>query len=625
MSKDNKKKSDAAKVGHSFLGMFKRLFVHDKVEKDVLAEEALQTPGKVIFKNLIHNRLGVAGFIVFVAILLFSFVGSQLVPMRANYTELTNGNLKPGTNYLKYPKELDNKEIAQIVSGVSYGAAIDTDGKFYIWGTECNLEQDGVSDYIMSVPQEVYDNKIIYIQSGTNYMFAVDENHNIYSWGYYGNGQTKLSTQAEEALKESDVQQIVAKAQWAGLLTTDGELYIWGSTQAHMNFIVPSSAQGHITKVAAGDNNLAMLLDDGTIALAGDRGTEFATNIPAEMQDGSVKIVDIAATNRNVVATDENGELHLWGSSENGLNVMPDLDDEVVHVASGYKNFVATLANGEVVVWGANDLKQLKTPKDMSDIQQVYASYFQFYGIDGDGHIHAWGNKGYIFGSDQYGRDMLTRLIHGGRISLTVGAIAVVISTILAIIVGLTSGYFGGWVDHLLMRITDIFYAIPFYPIAVTLSFVIGNSISESARMYLIMVILGLLGWMGLAQLIRAQLLLEREKDFVLAAKALGIRQKGIMVRHSLPNVFNLIIVNITLNYASSLLSEAGLSFLGFGVAEPTPSWGNMLTSAQQSTVIQYYWWRWIIPGIFVIIAALSINMVGDALREAMDPRSNER
>ena len=135
MSKDNKKKSDAAKVGHSFLGMFKRLFVHDKVEKDVLAEEALQTPGKVIFKNLIHNRLGVAGFIVFVAILLFSFVGSQLVPMRANYTELTNGNLKPGTNYLKYPKELDNKEIAQIVSGVSYGAAIDTDGKFYIWGT----------------------------------------------------------------------------------------------------------------------------------------------------------------------------------------------------------------------------------------------------------------------------------------------------------------------------------------------------------------------------------------------------------------------------------------------------------------------------------------------------------
>ena len=261
----------------------------------------------------------------------------------------------------------------------------------------------------------------------------------------------------------------------------------------------------------------------------------------------------------------------------------------------------------------------------MSDIQQVYASYFQFYGIDGDGHIHAWGNKGYIFGSDQYGRDMLTRLIHGGRISLTVGAIAVVISTILAIIVGLTSGYFGGWVDHLLMRITDIFYAIPFYPIAVTLSFVIGNSISESARMYLIMVILGLLGWMGLAQLIRAQLLLEREKDFVLAAKALGIRQKGIMVRHILPNVFNLIIVNITLNYASSLLSEAGLSFLGFGVAEPTPSWGNMLTSAQQSTVIQYYWWRWIIPGIFVIIAALSINMVGDALREAMDPRSNER
>ena len=118
---------------------------------------------------------------------------------------------------------------------------------------------------------------------------------------------------------------------------------------------------------------------------------------------------------------------------------------------------------------------------------------------------------------------------------------------------------------------------------------------------------------------------MEREKDFVLAAKALGIKQGKIMWRHILPNVFNLVIVNITLGYAGSLLTEAGLSFLGFGVAQPTPSWGNMLTSAQQSQVIQYYWWRWFLPGLFVVLAALSANLIGDALREAMDPRENER
>ena len=139
------------------------------------------------------------------------------------------------------------------------------------------------------------------------------------------------------------------------------------------------------------------------------------------------------------------------------------------------------------------------------------------------------------------------------------------------------------------------------------------------------MVVLGVLGWMGLARLVRAQLLVEREKDFVLAAKALGIRQNKIMWRHILPNVFNLVIVTVTLGYASSLLTEAGLSFLGFGVAAPTPSWGNMLTSAQASTVIQYYWWRWFVPGLCVVLAALSANLIGDALREAMDPRENER
>lgn len=623
-----KKKSDAAKVGSSFVNMFKRLFVHEKVNVDVLAEEAMQTPMQTILKNLLHNRLAVIGFIVFVAVLLFSFVGSKLMPLQANYTELTNGNLRPGRNYLKYPKELNSKNVVKVVSGISYSAAITDDGKFYIWGTECNQEMASVSDRILDVPKEVYDSNIVNIESGGNFLFAIDDEHNVYSWGYYGNDQTKLPDEVIRELEAEDVSisRIVASTQWSSVLTTNGKLFVWGSTQAKMNFLVSGSVQGHIVDLAAGDNNMVLLLDDGTLKVIGDRGTEFALKIPEELTDGSVQVADVAATNRNVVARDVDGNLYLWGSSENGLNVMPEFEGDVVDVVAGYKNFAILLDSGEIVVWGANQLHQMDVPKNMTDAAHLYAGYFQFYATRADGTMAgAWGNKGYVFGTDQYGRDMLTRLIHGGRISLTVGAISVVISTIIAIFVGLISGYFGGWVDHLLMRITDIFMAIPFYPIAVTLSYVIGNSLSESARMYLIMVIMGILGWMSLAQLIRAQLLLEREKDFVLAARALGIKQSGIMIRHILPNIFNLIIVNITLGYAGSLLSEAGLSFLGFGVMEPTPSWGNMLTSAQQATVIQYYWWRWILPGIFVIIAALSINMVGDALREAMDPRSSER
>ncbi|MCL2030611.1 MAG: ABC transporter permease subunit, partial [Oscillospiraceae bacterium] len=385
---------------------------------------------------------------------------------------------------------------------------------------------------------------------------------------------------------------------------------------------------GRIVDFVSGDINMALILEDRTMRVIGMAGTEFAEQLPAELTDGSVRVAQAAATNRNVLVRDEEGALYLWGSVENGLNRMPEelSQEKAVSIDAGYKNFVVVDDDGEVFVWGADELGQLKLPRKLNGVTKVFGDFFQFYAVNDSGRIlGAWGNKGYLWGSDQFGRDMFSRVIHGGLISLRVGAIAVFISVVIAIIIGLTSGYFGGWVDHGLMRLADIFESLPFLPIAVTLSFVIGHRLEQDQRLYLIMVIIGVLSWMGLARLIRAQLLLEREKDFVLAARALGIKQRNIMLRHILPNVFNLIIVNITLGYASSLLTEAGLSFLGFGVQEPTPSWGNMLTSAQESTVIQFFWWRWIIPAIFVVAAALSINLIGDALREAMDPRANER
>jgi peptide/nickel transport system permease protein len=374
---------------------------------------------------------------------------------------------------------------------------------------------------------------------------------------------------------------------------------------------------------------MVLILDDRTIRVIGLVGTEFYQQVPAALTDGSTRVAEIAVTNRNVLARDESGKLYLWGSSENRLNVMPETlrSEKAVDIDAGYKNFVVADSDGDVFVWGANELAQLKVPKKLgNDIAKVYADYFQFYAVNSAGKIvGAWGNKGYLWGSDKYGRDLFTRIIHGGRISLTVGAVSVIIQIIIAILIGLPSGYFSGWVDHTLMRLADIVEAIPFLPIAVTLSYVLGHRLGQEAKMFLIMGIIGVLSWTGLARLIRAVILSEREKDFILAAKSLGIKQSGIMVRHLLPNVFNLVIVNVTLAYASSILLEAGLSFLGFGVQEPTPSWGNMLTGAQASFVIRYCWWQWIIPALFVVAAALSINMIGDALREAMDPKASER
>ena len=165
------------------------------------------------------------------------------------------------------------------------------------------------------------------------------------------------------------------------------------------------------------------------------------------------------------------------------------------------------------------------------------------------GDIVTWGLKGYLFGSDELGRDVFTRILNGGRMTMTIGAISVIISTIIGIIVGGVSGFFGGWVDIVLQRITEIVACLPFLPMAMILTSIIGNSMTESARIALIMVILGILSWPSLARLVRAQVLAEREQEFVTAANAMGVKRSVIVFKHIIPNVISVIIVSATLDF----------------------------------------------------------------------------
>lgn len=309
---------------------------------------------------------------------------------------------------------------------------------------------------------------------------------------------------------------------------------------------------------------------------------------------------------------------------------MLDVPEEVqnaniVQVDAGRFSFVARDDAGNVYTWGTDKYGVNQLPKSFKgNATAIYSDYYQSYAVSDNG-IAAWGNKGFMLGSDEMGRDILTRLLVGGGVTLFVGAIAVIISTVIGVTVGLISGFYGGWVDNVLMRFSEIISSFPFLPLAITLSALLAGRLDQSQRLGLIMVVLGVISWPGLARLVRGQILAEREKDFVLAARSLGLKTGTIIIKHILPSVVNVIIVNMTLGYASSLLTEAGLSFLGFGVAQPQPSWGNMLTGAQSSEVIQNYWWRWVLPAILVLIAALSVNLVGDGLRDAMDPKSNEK
>ena len=221
----------------------------------------------------------------------------------------------------------------------------------------------------------------------------------------------------------------------------------------------------------------------------------------------------------------------------------------------------------------------------------------------------------HLLGTDDAGRDMLSRLIWGAQISLAVGFVAASISVTIGTLIGLASGFLGGKVDFWLMRLTDVVMTIPTLIIIISLVAVLGPSI------YNVMLVIGIFGWAGIARLVRAETLSLRERDFVTASRCVGAASRRIMFRHILPNVTAPIIVAGTFAIAGAILAEASLSFLGIGVRPPTPTWGNMLNRAQSLTVLESMPWLWLPPGLMITLVVLSINFLGDALRDALDPR----
>ena len=219
-------------------------------------------------------------------------------------------------------------------------------------------------------------------------------------------------------------------------------------------------------------------------------------------------------------------------------------------------------------------------------------------------------------GTDTTGRDVWSRIVRAGRVSLSVGLVAVSISTLIGVVIGSLSGYAGGTVDLLLMRFTDMVMTFPSLVMIITVASVLGPSI------YNTMIVIGILTWPGIARLVRGQFLSFREQQFVLAARSIGVPPIQIMFRHLFPNVISSVTVAATFGMANAILQEASLSFLGLGVQAPTPSWGNMLRDAQTLSILEGMPWLWLAPGIMIALAVLSINFIGDGLRDALDPRS---
>ncbi len=230
--------------------------------------------------------------------------------------------------------------------------------------------------------------------------------------------------------------------------------------------------------------------------------------------------------------------------------------------------------------------------------------------------------KEHWLGTDRNGMDMLTRLMYGGRVSLIIGFIVVFIESIIGVIMGGISGYFGGWVDNLIMRIVDVFYCIPSMPVIIILGAAMdAANVESSIRMLYLMLILGFFGWAGTARLVRGQILSLREQEFMTATEACGISVKRRIFKHLIPNVIPQLIVVMTMGLGGTIITEATLSFLGLGVRFPFASWGNIINDVNNVFVLTHYWNIWIPAGVLLLMTVLAFNIVGDGLRDAFDPK----
>ncbi|WP_244908132.1 MULTISPECIES: oligopeptide ABC transporter permease [Paenibacillus] len=225
-------------------------------------------------------------------------------------------------------------------------------------------------------------------------------------------------------------------------------------------------------------------------------------------------------------------------------------------------------------------------------------------------------------GTDHLGRDVLTRLLQAGRISLTVGLASMALSMTIGTVLGIISGYYRGIVDQLIMRIADLLFTIPGIPILFIMGFLMSEwKVPTDYRLYLVMVMLSLIGWPGVARLVRSQMLTLREREYMQAADVLGLSDRRKLFHHLLPNVFPLLIVIGTLGIGGAILAESALSFFGLGVMPPTPSWGNMIDAANNLIDFEKRPWLWIPPGLAIFATVIAINVFGDGLRDVLDPK----
>ena len=606
--------------------------------------ELIVSPGRQVFNRFVERKFAV--FSVFVVLVMFAvvFIAPHFMPKYYDaFTETTQKDLPPTMSLMSVPGELA-KDIKMIDSYSSFSVGLSNAGKVYVWGIG-GIGATGID--ISRIPEEVQNAKIAYVAAGQDHIIAIGEDGRFYGWGNNRFGQYAVSDVVREnpnlepvpeavlngEIDVAHIKKVTCGYQASAILMDDGTLYIWGNKQAYANmdkFIGRTNLLDvdFTLNYVVGLDEKQNGVYSGTKGLYTKASHTIGGNDSLKMKDflDGRKINEVRATSTSICLLLDDGTIALTGDFQSDVVEVPALEDgeRFIDIEAGTYHYTGLTNLGHVYSFGGDHYYQAEAPK-VENAKKIFAGAFQSYAVDENGKLlQKWGLNGYLFGTDDRGANIAERVVAGGRITMTVGAVAVIIEILIGVSIGLIAGFAGGWVDIFLMRVAEVFSAIPLYPFMLILSSLLSRaSMTTDERLYMIMVILGILGWPGFAYITRAQVLVARESEYVTAAQAMGVKSMRIAFKHILPNIVSVILVNMTLSFAASMQTETSLSFLGFGVAYPKPSWGNMLTRASNATAAINFWWQWVFTSAILILTTICINTIGDTLRDVMDPKSS--
>jgi peptide/nickel transport system permease protein len=547
------------------------------------------SPGMLVFKRFIRNSLAVVGFGIILFMFLFSFVGPLLSPYKQ--TEVFKGM---GSMSKDYASATYNTELRfTVAEGESFGSAERAQFLLALGKNHETFEFGTDTYYIVNEGKDIY--RILQLDPVAEVMVGIFKPLggnaipasliSAYQTAQASNLDTfDLNGVSYMVTKKNKATQISTEHDVALAMMTVYDAYNEVNTQtvASYSFKLASS-------IALGKNTSSFSADGQTYTITYGKGQSTLFD-----KDG-VEYAEIS----NLIVNPLDQALFLPVSFKSAVrHAINNLDSR----------FTFTESVGEAVDYTIVRVNTTYSIKKETPTELI--------------RVFETPSAAHPLGLDNNGMDVMTRLMYGGQVSLLVGFVVIIIESVIGIIVGGISGYFGGWVDTSLMRIVDLFNSIPFYPMVLIFGSVMDTlEVLPTARIFLLMIVLGLLSWTGIARIVRGQILSLREQDFMIATEATGIRTSRRIFKHLVPNVMPLLIVQATAGLGGIIIAEATLGFLGLGVKYPLASWGSIINIASDSFVMTSYWFMWIPAGMLILLTVLGFNFVGDGLRDAFDPK----